>query len=63
MRKNNKSNVVIRQKSYNSVLLLLNSILQEKKYPDIIISELFKNEDFSSGEKAVIVDLVYGILR
>ena len=62
MRKNNKSNVLIRQKSYNSVLLLLNSILQEKKYPDIIISELFKNEDFSSGEKAVIVDLIYGIL-
>ncbi len=63
MRKNNKSTVLIRQKSYNSVLLLLNSILQGKKYPDIIISELFKNEDFSSDEKAVIVDLVYGILR
>jgi len=28
-----------------------------------MISELFKNEDFSSNEKAVIVDLVYGILR
>jgi 16S rRNA (cytosine967-C5)-methyltransferase len=63
LRKSNKDNVLIRQKSYNSVLLLLNSILQEKKYPDIIISELFKNEDFSSSEKAVIVDLVYGILR
>ena len=63
MRKNNKSNVLIRQKSYNSVLLLLNSILQGKKYPDILISELFRNEDFSSDEKTVIVDLVYGILR
>ncbi|NJD52757.1 MAG: 16S rRNA (cytosine(967)-C(5))-methyltransferase RsmB [Candidatus Methanoperedens sp.] len=63
MRKNNKSNVLIRQKSYNSVLLLLNSILHEKKYPDILISELFKKEDFSSDEKAVIVDLVYGVLR
>ena len=63
MRKNNKGNVRIRQKSYNSVLLLLNSILQGKKYPDLLISELFKNEDFSSDEKAVIVDLVYGILR
>lgn len=63
MIKSNKDNVLIRQKSYNSVLLLLNSILHEKKYPDILISELFKNEDFSSNEKAVIVDLVYGILR
>ena len=41
----------------------MNSILHGKKYPDFIIGELFKTEDFSSDEKAVIVDLVYGILR
>jgi 16S rRNA (cytosine967-C5)-methyltransferase len=63
LRKSNKSNVFIRQKAYNSVLLLLDSILQGKKYPDQLISELFKTEDFSSDEKAAIVDLVHGILR
>jgi 16S rRNA (cytosine967-C5)-methyltransferase len=61
--KNSKSKVLIRQKSYNSILLLLNSILHDKKYPDKLISELFKKEDFSSDEKAVIFDFVYGILR
>lgn len=42
---------------------LLNSILSVKKYPDQLLGELFKKEDFSSAEKAAIVELVYGILR
>jgi 16S rRNA (cytosine967-C5)-methyltransferase len=41
----------------------LNSILPGRKYPDILIGELFRNEEFSPDEKAVIVELVYGILR
>lgn len=58
-----KNNVHIRQKAYNSVLFLLNSILPGRKYPDILIGELFRNEEFSPDEKTVIVELVYGILR
>ncbi|PWB50376.1 MAG: 16S rRNA (cytosine(967)-C(5))-methyltransferase RsmB [Candidatus Methanoperedenaceae archaeon] len=58
-----KNNVLIRQKTYNSVLLLLDSIFSGKKYPDVLINELFMQEEFSPGEKTVIVELVYGILR
>lgn len=58
-----KSNILVRQKTYTAVLFLLNSILSGKKYPDLLIGELFKKEELSSDEKAVIVDLVYGILR
>ena len=58
-----KSDVFIRQKTYTSVLDLLNSILSGKKYPDQLISELFKTEELSSDEKAYIVEFVYGILR
>ena len=58
-----KNNVFIRQKTYSSVLLLLNLILSGKKYPDLLIGELFQKEEFSSDEKRVLVELVYGILR
>ncbi len=53
----------VRQKTYFAVLKLLNSISADKKYPDVLLGELFKKDDFSSNEKAVIVSLVYGILR
>jgi len=43
--------------------LLLNLILSGKKYPDLLIGELFQKEEFSSDEKRVLVELVYGILR
>ncbi|MCZ7402446.1 MAG: 16S rRNA (cytosine(967)-C(5))-methyltransferase RsmB [Candidatus Methanoperedens sp.] len=58
-----KSNVFIRQRTYTSVLSLLNLILTGKKYPDLLIGELFRKENFSSDEKRVLVELVYGILR
>lgn len=58
-----KSNVLIRQRTYSSVLSVLNLILSGKIYPDILIGELFRKEEFSSDEKGVIVELVYGILR
>ena len=58
-----KSDVFIRQKTYTAVLDLLNLILSGKKYPDQLISELFKTEELSSDEKAVIVEFTYGILR
>lgn len=58
-----KSNVFIRQRTYSSVLSLLNLILSGGKYPDLVIGELFRKEEFSSDEKRVLVELVYGILR
>ncbi|MCX9084005.1 MAG: 16S rRNA (cytosine(967)-C(5))-methyltransferase RsmB [Candidatus Methanoperedens sp.] len=58
-----KNNVFIRQRIYSSVLWLLNSIFTARKYPDILIGELFRKEEFSSDEKRVLVELVYGILR
>jgi 16S rRNA (cytosine967-C5)-methyltransferase len=58
-----KINILIRQRTYTSVLSLLNSILSGKIYPDILIGELFRKEEFSSDEKRVLVELVYGILR
>lgn len=58
-----KSDVFVRQGTYIAVLDLLNSILSGKKYPDQLISELFKTEDLTSDEKALIVEFVYGILR
>ena len=58
-----KSDVFIRQKTYTAVLDLLNSILSGKKYPDQLISELFKTEELSSDEKAHVVEFIYGILR
>ena len=58
-----KNNVFIRQRTYSSVLSLLNLILSGKKYPDILFGELFRKEEFSSDEKRVLVELVYGILR
>lgn len=38
-------------------------ILSGKIYPDLLIGELFRKEEFSSDEKGVLVELVYGILR
>jgi len=35
----------------------------DRKYPDILLGGLFKNEDFSTSEKAAVVDITYGILR
>lgn len=58
-----KNSNFTRQKAYIAVSHLLNSILVGGKYPDILLGELFKSEDFSSGEKAAIVEFVYGILR
>ena len=54
---------LIRQKTYFSILRLLNSIISNNKYADMPISKLFKQEDFSSSEKAAVVELTYGILR
>jgi 16S rRNA (cytosine967-C5)-methyltransferase len=53
----------IRQKTYSTALFVLNSTIADRKYPDILIGELFKKEDFSSSEKAAVNELVYGILR
>jgi len=58
-----KNKVFVRHKTYNLVLLILDSIFSGKKYPDVLINELFKQEDLSSDEKNVVVELVYGILR
>ena len=53
----------VRQKTYSTALFVLNSTLVERKYPDILISGLFKKEDFSTSEKAAVIDLTYGVLR
>ena len=42
---------------------LLNSAIGEGKYPDILLGGLFKSEEFSPAEKAIIVEIGYGILR
>ncbi|HUV82142.1 MAG TPA: transcription antitermination factor NusB [archaeon] len=54
---------LVRQKTYFSILQLLNSIISNNKYADMPISKLFKSEDFSSSEKAAVFELTYGILR
>ncbi|MCZ7393532.1 MAG: hypothetical protein O8C56_09440 [Candidatus Methanoperedens sp.] len=41
----------------------MNSIIAGKKYPDMLIGWIFKNETFPSAEKATIVEFTYGILR
>ncbi|VVB86857.1 tRNA (cytosine(48)-C(5))-methyltransferase [uncultured archaeon] len=58
-----KNGIFIRQKAYFAVMRLLNSAIGEGKYPDLLLGGLFKNEEFSSTEKATIVGIVYGILR
>lgn len=58
-----KSKFSVRQKIYNGAAILLNSILSWKRYPDLLIGEFLKKEELSSHEKAVIVELIYGILR
>jgi 16S rRNA (cytosine967-C5)-methyltransferase len=63
VRKDAKDHKCIRQKTYSTVLLVLNSTFAERKYPDIFLGDLFKKEDFGPSEKAVIIDLTYGILR
>lgn len=57
------SQTFIRQKTYSTALYVLNSTLVDRKYPDILLGGLFKNEDFSTSEKAEVVDITYGILR
>ncbi len=58
-----KNSAFVRQKTYFAVLRLLNLIIGERKYPDMLFGDIFKSGDFSSPEKAAIVELVYGILR
>ncbi len=57
------NSIFIRQKAYFVILQLLKSILSGKKYPDVLLGGIFKNETFSSAEKATIVEFTYGILR
>lgn len=57
------SQTFIRQKTYSTANFVLNSTLVDRKYPDILLGGLFKNEDFSTSEKAAVVDITYGILR
>jgi len=54
---------LVRQKTYFSILQLLNSIISNNKYADMPISKLFKSEDLIFSEKAAVVELTYGILR
>ena len=61
MRKDNHT--FVRQKTYSTAIFVLNSTLVDRKYPDILLGGLFKNEDFSTSEKAAVVDITYGILR
>ncbi|VVB89955.1 Ribosomal RNA small subunit methyltransferase B [uncultured archaeon] len=63
VRQENTSHTFVRQKTYYTALFVLNSTLSDRKYPDILIGELFKKQDFSPSEKAAINELVYGILR
>ncbi|MDP2841686.1 MAG: 16S rRNA (cytosine(967)-C(5))-methyltransferase RsmB [Candidatus Methanoperedens sp.] len=53
----------VRQKTYSTALFVLNSTLVDRKYPDILFGGLFKKEDFSTSEKAAVIDLTYGVLR
>ena len=59
----NTSHTFVRQKTYSTAIFVLNSTLVDRKYPDILLGGLFKNEDFSTSEKAAVVDITYGILR
>ncbi len=52
-----------RQKVFFAILNLLASIIDQKRYADREIGNLFKNKDFTESEKAAIVEAVYGILR
>ncbi len=53
----------VRQKTYFAILDILNAVQADKKYPDVLLGGLFKKGNFSSPEKARIVEFVYGILR
>jgi 16S rRNA (cytosine967-C5)-methyltransferase len=57
------NSIFIRQKAYFVILHLLDSVITGKKYPDMLLGGIFKNETFSSAEKATIVEFTYGILR
>lgn len=52
-----------RQKTYFAILDILVAVQADKKYPDVLLGGLFKEGNFSSPEKARIVEFVYGILR
>ena len=41
----------------------MNSTLSERKYPDVLIGGAFKKEELSPGEKAMVAEIVYGLLR
>ena len=58
-----KKSIFVRQKAYFAVVRLLNSAIGEGKYPDLLLGGLFKSEELSSAEKAIIVEIGYGILR
>lgn len=60
---NNSNHTFVRQKTYSTVLYVLNSTLLDRKYPDLLIGIIFRKEDFSPPEKAAVNELVYGILR
>ncbi len=53
----------IRQKTFFMILKLLNTIIGERKYPDQLIGDLFRKEEFQLDEKATVVEIVYGVLR
>jgi 16S rRNA (cytosine967-C5)-methyltransferase len=57
------NSIFIRQKAYFVIMQLLDSVIAGKKYPDMLLGEIFKNETFSSAEKTTIVEFTYGILR
>ncbi len=57
------NSIFIKQKAYFVILQLLDSVIAGKKYPDMLLGGIFKNETFSSAEKATIVEFTYGILR
>ncbi|SNQ61028.1 16S rRNA (cytosine(967)-C(5))-methyltransferase RsmB [Candidatus Methanoperedens nitratireducens] len=63
MHTSGKNSIFIRQKAYFAIMRLLNSAIGEGKYPDLLLGGLFKSEEFSSAEKAIIVEIGYGILR
>ncbi len=58
-----KNSIFVRQKAYFTIMHFLNSAIGEGKYPDLLLGGLFKSEELSSAEKAIIVEIGYGILR
>lgn len=63
MKNHNKKPRFSRQRTYNAALYLLNEIFSGKVYPDILLGDFFKKENFSPEEKRAIVEIVYDIIR